>query len=96
MATIELLNLCYNDQNTALKGISRAELIEDLMEGLLNIITYRKQLLHTPEPLTEQEKNNIIEKLKLMCEPDWPFSSFWKWHIYRDSKLSVIVPVFQD
>ncbi|KCY55679.1 hypothetical protein J608_3799, partial [Acinetobacter baumannii 1288284] len=49
------------------------------------------ELLDDSLILTSSEKNLRIEKLKVMCDPEFPFSAFWKWYITRDVDLSKIV-----
>lgn len=94
LATKELLNNCYNDTTTGIKGISRQSLIELIIEEYTYWLSLRLQL--RDKRLSEIEHQNLIKKLVRMCKDDYPFSAFWKWHIYRDSFLKSKIPIFFD
>ena len=55
------------------------------------LLMIKDELLDDSLILTTSEKNLRIEKLKAMCDPEFPFSAFWKWYITRDVDLSKIV-----
>ncbi len=90
-STITLLDLCFNDTNTALKGISRHTLIRQIQKYQTKLLIIKDELLDDTLLLTTSEKNLRIQKLKVMCDPEFPFSAFWKWYITRDTDLSKIV-----
>ncbi|EXE80775.1 hypothetical protein J583_0938 [Acinetobacter baumannii 83444] len=90
-STIKLLDQCFNDTNTALKGISRHTLIKQIQKYQTKLLIIKDELLDDSLILTSSEKNLRIEKLKVMCDPEFPFSAFWKWYITRDVDLSKIV-----
>lgn len=93
LATHELLYNCYNDTTTGIKGISRQALIDSIMEEYTYWLELRLQL--RDKRLSELERKTLIEKLENMCKADYPFSAFWKWHIYRDSFLKDKISVFE-
>ena len=90
-STIRLLDQCFNDTNTALKGISRHTLIKQIQRYQTKLLMIKDEILDDSVILTTSEKNLRIEKLKAMCDPEFPFSAFWKWYITRDVDLSKIV-----
>lgn len=90
-STIKLLDQCFNDTNTALKGISRHTLIKQIQKYQTKLLIIKDELLDDSLIPTSSEKNLRIEKLKVMCDPEFPFSAFWKWYITRDVDLSKIV-----
>lgn len=90
-STIKLLDQCFNDTNTALKGISRHTLIQNIQRYQTKLLIIKDELLDDTLILTTSEKNLRIEKLKVMCDSEFPFSAFWKWYITRDVDLSKIV-----
>ncbi|MEN8320436.1 HNH endonuclease [Acinetobacter junii] len=90
-STIKLLDLCFNDTNTALKGIGRHTLIQQIQRYQTKLLIIKDELLDDTLILTASEKNMRIDKLKVMCDPAFPFSAFWKWYITRDVDLSKIV-----
>lgn len=90
-STIKLLDQCFNDTNTALKGISRHTLIKQIQKYQTKLLIIKDELLDDSLILTSSEKNLRIEKLKVMCDPEFPFSAFCKWYITRDVDLSKIV-----
>lgn len=94
LATRELLDNCYNDTTTGIRGISRQALIESIIDEYVYWLDLRKQLRN--KRLSETEYKNLIEKLEKMCKEDYPFSAFWKWHIYRDSFLKDKISVFAN
>lgn len=94
LATKELLEECYNNRSTAIRGISRQALLDEIIEKYalwLDLkIQLRKNLLST------REEEEVLEKLKKMCQPNYPFSAFWKWHIYRDNFLKDKISIFDE
>ncbi|WP_062570600.1 HNH endonuclease [Pseudoalteromonas arabiensis] len=83
--TVKLLNECYNNQNTGLRGVSRESLIEQIYEYLIVFIQTRG-LLKNPSTSEEREKEalGVLEK---MMRPKHPFSAFWRWQYLGDSFL---------
>jgi uncharacterized protein (TIGR02646 family) len=84
--TVELLNRCYNEKNTPLRGITRAVLMDKLFELHVEFQQYRLTLKlkkHTPE-----EKAFAKARLTVMIKTHYPFSVFWRWHVLSDSFLS--------
>ena len=73
-STIRLLDQCFNDTNTALKGISRHTLIKQIQRYQTKLLMIKDELLDDSLILTTSEKNLRIEKLKAMCDPEFPFS----------------------
>ncbi|WP_180089135.1 MULTISPECIES: HNH endonuclease [unclassified Acinetobacter] len=90
-STIKLLERCFNETNTALRGISRHSQIKEIQKYQVKLLMIKDQLLDDSLLLTATEKNLLIEKLKVMCDREFPFSAFWKWAITRDDDLSKIV-----
>lgn len=90
-STIELLNKCFNQTNTALRGISRHSLIKEIQKYQIQLSILKNKLLYPELPLTSKTKTEILEQLKAMCDKEFPFSAFWKWAITRDDDLSKIV-----
>ncbi|MCH2072514.1 HNH endonuclease [Acinetobacter pittii] len=90
-STIELLNRCFNETNTALRGISRHSLIKEIQKYQIQLCILKNKLLYPELPLTSKAKTEILEQLKAMCDKEFPFSAFWKWAITRDDDLSKIV-----
>lgn len=94
LATRELLYNCYNDKTTGIRDISRQVLIDSIMEEYTYWLDLRLKLRN--KRLSETESKHLIEKLETMCKEDYPFSAFWKWHIYRDSFLKDKLSVFSN
>lgn len=91
LSTIILLEKCFNETNTALRGISRHSLIKKIQKYQIQWSLLKNKLLYPELPLTSQAKAEIIEQFKAMCDKEFPFSAFWKWAITRDDDLSKIV-----
>jgi hypothetical protein len=83
--TATLLNSCYNEDNTGIRGISKEALHEKLFDGYFKFINYRR-VLKSKDTL-DSEKDSAIEHLKKMTDTSYPFSVFWKWHILSDAFL---------
>lgn len=90
-STIQLLDKCFNETNTSLRKISRHSLIRDIQKYQMQLLSIRFNLLYPTRPLTNRTINKLVNELKVMCSPDFPFSAFWKWAITRDEDLSKIV-----
>lgn len=90
-STIQLLERCFNETNTTLRGISRHSQIKEIQKYQTKLLIIKDQLLDDSLVLTSTERNLLIEKLKVMCDSEFPFSAFWKWTITRDRDLSRIV-----
>ncbi|ENU63198.1 HNH endonuclease [Acinetobacter lwoffii] len=90
-STIQLLDRCFNETNTSLRKISRHSLIRDIQKYQTQLLNIRFNLLYPKRPLTQITKHKLVNELKVMCSPDFPFSAFWKWAITRDADLSRVV-----
>lgn len=92
--TIQLLKACYNSVDTTIRGISRINLTQDIIKYYGFFLKIRNELLKKEEPLLQDDKDKLIEKLRLMCSNEYPYSAFWKWSIYRDSQLSKLISLW--
>ncbi|WP_288432031.1 HNH endonuclease [uncultured Acinetobacter sp.] len=90
-STIVVLERCFNETNTALRGISRHSLIKEIQKYQIQWSILKSKLLYPELPLTSKTKAEIIDQFKAMCDKEFPFSAFWKWAITRDEDLSKIV-----
>jgi hypothetical protein len=86
--TANLLDKCYNEDNTGIRSISRELLHERLFEYYCKFIVHRR-ILKNRDSL-EAEKENAKEHLTKMQEISYPFSVFWKWHIASDTFLATL------
>lgn len=84
--TVVLIEKCYNEKNTPLRGITRSVLMEKLFEHYTDFLTYR--LTIRDKRSTDNEKQHAIDRIKAMLKDSFPFSVFWKWHVISDSFLS--------
>jgi uncharacterized protein (TIGR02646 family) len=89
--TTTLLDRCYNEDNTGIRGITKESLHEKLFEIYCKFIDYRRTL--KSKDALQSEKDNAKEHLTNMIGVSYPFSVFWKWHILSDAFLS---PQFSD
>ncbi|ENU31204.1 TIGR02646 family protein [Acinetobacter sp. CIP-A165] len=89
--TVMLLDECYNNTSTGIRGISRSELIKDIQRYSFQLQKLKNELLFPTEPLAQSEIDLKIEKLKAMCSPQFSYSAFWKWAITLDEDLSQLV-----
>lgn len=84
--TVVLIEKCYNEKNTALRGITRSVLMEKLFEHYTDFLTYRLTIRNKRS--TDSERQHAMDRIKAMLKDSFPFSVFWKWHVISDSFLS--------
>jgi uncharacterized protein (TIGR02646 family) len=84
--TVALLQKCYNEDNTALRGITRAVLVDRLFDMFSDFLGYRVKL--RDKKYGKGEKDLAKERLLAMLDVRFPFSCFWRWHVLGDSFLS--------
>ena len=94
LATKELLEECYNNRSTAIRGISRQALIDEIIKHYACWLDLKLKLRNNL--LSTREEKEILEKLEKMCQSNYPFSAFWKWHIYRDNVLKDKISIFDE
>lgn len=83
--TVELIDKCYNQANTPLRGITRSVLMEKLFEHYTAFLTYRSTIRNKRS--TEDERNHAKNRIVSMLSDSFPFSVFWKWHVLSDTRL---------
>lgn len=84
--TAQLLHRCYNENNTAIRCISRKQLHERIFQKYSEFLFQSNKLYDISS--SEKEKNRAKEELTRMTNVTYPFSVFWKWHIKSDTFLS--------
>ncbi|MDR2763808.1 MAG: HNH endonuclease [Tannerella sp.] len=84
--TADLLDKCYNEDNTGIRGISREALHEKLFEHYCKFIGNRRTLKNRDS--LQSDKNDAKEHLIRMQDVSYPFSVFWKWHVSSDVFLA--------
>lgn len=84
--TVKLLNRCYNEKNTPLRGITRVVLMDKLFELHVEFQQYR--LILIKKKYTPDEKALAKARLTEMIKDHYPFSVFWRWHVLSDTFLS--------
>lgn len=84
--TVELLDKCYNEKNTPLRGITRVVLMDKLFELHVEFQQYR--LILKKKKYTPAEKDLAKDRLTEMIKSHYPFSVFWRWHVLSDEFLS--------
>jgi hypothetical protein len=89
--TAKLLDRCYNENNTGIRGISREALHEKIFGYYCTFIKHRMTLKNKESLMSDKEK--AMEHLSIMTEVSYPFSVFWKWHVFGDSFLAGKVSV---
>lgn len=83
--TVKLLSECYNLANTGLRSSDREELMQELYNELCVYMSH--SAIIRDHRSTTPKRNESIEKIIEMWQPNYPFSAFWRWHVRRDSKL---------
>ncbi|HIF9530258.1 TPA: HNH endonuclease [Photobacterium damselae] len=88
--TIELLNECYNNSSTALRGVSRETLTEQLFDHMYTFISARR-LLKNPST-GRRNKEDALETIEAMLNSRHPFCAFWRWQYLDDKFLTEHYP----
>lgn len=83
--TVKLLEKCYNLENTALRGISRETLMEQMWEHYTDLLLVRKILRDKKSGRTM--KQGAEETIEAMLKVEHPFSIFWRYYYLNDSFL---------
>ena len=83
--TVTLIERCYNEENTALRGITRSVLMNKLFKLHVDFLGYKLILKEKGSGVSEKSKAK--EKLVAMVQDEFPFSVFWKWHVLSNPFL---------
>ncbi|WP_210512256.1 HNH endonuclease [Pantoea ananatis] len=88
--TVALLKRCFNEANTGYREISKQNLHEKILNEFADYFSFRRVLVSRLS--TPLEIQDALDRLKLMCSVNYPFSVFWKWHIITDNILNKKYP----
>jgi len=83
--TVALLHKCFNEENTALRGITREVLIEKLFDHYTELLNHRRTIVDKRK--TEEEKKQAQARIEVMIKGNFEFSAFWRWYVLTDKKL---------
>ncbi|MDK9774864.1 HNH endonuclease [Vibrio sp. B181a] len=83
--TVKLLEACYNLDNTALRKISRENLIEQMWDHYTELLSARQKLYSKRTGRTDKQRAE--ELIELMLDVEYPFSIFWRYYYLNDSFL---------
>lgn len=83
--TVTLLDECYNLDNTALRGISREALMEQMWDHYTELLHVWQMLRNKRTGQTDKQKAK--ETFKAMLDVTFPFSIFWRYYYLNDSFL---------
>ncbi|WP_318458365.1 HNH endonuclease [Photobacterium leiognathi] len=83
--TVELLDKCYNLENTALRGISRESLMEQMWEHYTDLLIARQTL--RKKKSAAMDKQRAEQVIAAMLDIQHPFSIFWRYYYLNDSFL---------
>lgn len=83
--TVNLLNQCYNLENTTLRGISRESLLEEMWEHYTDLLFAR----HVLKKKNSAKNDKIIaeQTIEAMLRVEYPFSIFWRYYYLGDNFL---------
>ncbi len=87
---IIFLKLCYNNSSTALRGVSREALMEQIFDFMCTFINARR-LLRNPST-GRTNKQGALETIEAMLDAGHPFSAFWRWQYLDDPYLTTNYP----
>ena len=84
--TVKLLTKCYNEENTALRSISKIHLHEKILDYYTDLLNHRRVLFSKKS--TDTKKQEAKESIEAMLRVSFPFSVFWRWYVLSDSFLA--------
>lgn len=84
--TVNLLDRCYNEDNTAFRGITKSILFEKIYDYYTDILNHRRIL--RDKRSSSYERNIAKGRIESMLKVSFPFSVFWRWYVLSDSFLS--------
>ncbi|HHX8374254.1 TPA: HNH endonuclease [Vibrio alginolyticus] len=83
--TVELLERCFNEDNTALRGITRANLSENLFRHYTKLLSHRLVIVNRES--TDRDIQDAVERIEIMLRDTYEFSAFWRWCVMEDRQL---------
>lgn len=83
--TVTLLDKCYNLENTALRGISRESLMEQMWDHYTDLLLARQIL--RKKKAAAMDKQRAEQVIAAMLDLDHPFSIFWRYYYLNDPFL---------
>lgn len=83
--TVELLDRCFNEDNTALRGITRANLSENLFKHYTKLLSHRLVIVNRES--TDRDIQDAVERIEIMLRDNYEFSAFWRWCVMEDRQL---------
>ncbi|SCY34926.1 HNH endonuclease [Pseudomonas sp. NFACC37-1] len=92
--TAKLLDRCYNENSTGLRGITRQTLIELIYHDYHQLVGWRNTVTDAKVP--DEEKATPMGRIKHMLQSKYPFSVFWKWWVLGDSRLLEAMPELKE
>jgi uncharacterized protein (TIGR02646 family) len=88
--TVNLLTFCYNLDNTALRGISRESLMEQMWDHYTELLLNRSILRKKKSPA--DHKKDAEQTIQAMLDVTHPFAIFWRWYYLSDNFLTQKYP----
>ncbi|WP_460372561.1 HNH endonuclease [Pseudomonas sp. Tul1A2] len=93
-STKDLLEKIYNSEHTVNKKVSGSFLRRKIFDQYNLLLT---QINNYYNPIaTAVEKNDALERLKILIRRDQPYSAFMAWCILEDDELSLALEAFID
>ncbi|ATC88304.1 hypothetical protein [Pseudoalteromonas arctica] len=89
--TVELLSRCFNEDNTALRGITRANLMEKLFKHYTKLLNHRLTIVSRES--TDRDIQDAVERIEVMIRDNYEFSAFWRSYVKDDKKLQGMMKI---
>ena len=90
--TAELLNKVFNSEHTPNKAVSASFLRKKVFDQY-NLLLTQLQKYYDPVALPE-EKENAVDRIKLLLKASSPYSGFISWCIMEDGELGPMLDDF--
>lgn len=92
--TVRLLDLCFNENNTGSRTVSKEHVLESIQVGFEYFLELRRVLLELKS--TDRDKEDALDRMRVICRDSYPYSVFWRWHAVTDVRLNTKYEKFRE
>ncbi|ASM32486.1 MULTISPECIES: hypothetical protein [Serratia] len=92
--TAQLLNDIYNNDNTINKRLTARSLRTQVVQTTHKLTQH--MIVYHSEDSTDEEKENALDKIKVMIKKSYPYSAFCRWMIKDDEDLDKLLTPIMD
>ena len=82
----ELITYCFNNENSGVQEVSKADLRERIIEEHSDFLSLRYVFFKNLDKWLDSEKIIAVEKIRLRLQPHYPFSAILRGHLEKDTR----------